>query len=114
MLKLNLEPTFTATLSLTVPGKKEPGELSLTFRYMGLKEYAEWVVSSVEKKNDEGEVIRPMKSNVAAFMEFVVGWEFKEEFSKANVETFLNNYPAAFAEILGAYCDFLLESRLKN
>lgn len=125
MLKLNPNPTFEANVEITVPGQEETGTISLTFKYRSSKEYWAWVESIKEQKEPDkldkegkvlkqGKVIRKEKTAFEAFLEFVEGWELPEKFTKENVEIFLNNYPMAYAEIVGSYVKLLLGSRVKN
>lgn len=107
-LKLNLDPTFRADVQITVPGVDEPGTLQLTFKYRGRKEYAEFLESMQDKKG------KKEKSVAEAFPLFVTGWDLDEEFTPENIETFLNNYPAAYMEIVGQYAKLLMGSRIKN
>ncbi len=106
MLKLNPDPTFTTTVKITVPGKEEPATLDVTFKYRGRKELeAFWNANKKKSK----------KKDAAIFMEIAVGWNWPDvEFTEQNVETFLNNYPAAETEIITAYSMYSVMSRVKN
>ena len=114
MLKLNPNPTFSDEIEITVPGQKEPGTVSLTFKYLSRKEYSDFLGSLKEKKGKDGKVIVPGKTVAEALPEFVLGWDLSEEFNAENVAIFLNNYPAAYGEIFSAYSRLLLGSRVKN
>ena len=107
MLKITLDPTFKADVEITVPGQDKPGTIPLTMKYRGrdaFQQFAEELKSAAGKK----------KTVAESFPDFVEDWGLKEEFNKENIETFLNNYPAAYQEILTKYSELLLVSRLKN
>jgi len=115
MLKLNPDPQFTDDVEITVPGQKELGTISLTFKYRGRKEYSEFLDWLGEKVDKKGKVTEKGKTVAEAFPEFVTGWQGMDvEFNKENIEAFLNNYPAAYLEIFSQYSRLLLESRAKN
>lgn len=114
MLKLNPNPTFADDVEITVPGQKEPGTISLTFKYRSRKEFSEFMDWMGEKLDKDGNVVAPGASVSAAFPEFVIGWDLPEEYTLENVAIFLNNYPAAYGEIFAHYCRSLFESRIKN
>jgi hypothetical protein len=109
MLKINLEPTFTNDVEITVPGQPEPGTIPLTFKYRSRKDYVDLIDSFDEKKTKK----KPKALHVA-FQDFVLGWGLDEEFNPKNIETFLGNYPAAYQEIFTHYSKMLLVSRVKN
>ena len=103
MLKLNPNPTFKATIDITVPGHEKPEKMTFTFRYRNIKSLA----ALYEGSKDKG--------NVDAVMDMVEGWEgIDAEFTRENVETFVTNYPASPMEIGRAYSRLLVESRVKN
>lgn len=103
MLKLNLDPTFTESVEITVPGQKKTGKINLTFKYRTRSEMLEFSEAAKGKKDLE------------LIKEIVVGWSgIDEDFSEENLEVFLDNYPASPLEISTAYNRLLLESRIKN
>jgi len=104
MIKLNLDPTFDAEVPITVPGQAEPGTIPLTFKYRGRKEYLAWLESNKEEAKTQTEV----------FLEFVTKWGLSEDFNPANIEIFLDQYPAAYFDIISDYSRLLFESRAKN
>lgn len=114
MLKLNPNPTFSDEIEITVPGQKEPGAISLTFKYRSRKEYAEFLASLEEEKDAAGKVVKSGKTVAEALPEFVLGWDLPDEFTAETVAIFLDNYPAAYGEIFAAYSRLLFESRVKN
>ena len=104
MLKINPDPTFTAVVEVTVPGQDKPEKLKLSFKYRGKKEIVEFF------KNNEG------RKETDVFMDIVAGWDgaVEAEYTKENVESFLNNYPAAASDIILGYSKLCMASRVKN
>lgn len=113
MIKINPNPEFTADVEITVPGQQETGAIPLTFKYMTRVAYLDWIATFPGKKSDKKKEPEPRK-HVDVFPEFVIGWGLDEKFTKENIKTFLDNYPAAFDEIIRAYSRLLFESRVKN
>jgi hypothetical protein len=102
MLKLNPDPTFEVVVNITVPGKAKPEGVKMTFKYRGKKELNEFWEGN--KGRDDADI----------FMDIVTEWGVEAEYTKENVELFLNNYPAAAGEIALTYSKQSLESRVKN
>ena len=103
MLKIVPEPTFKANVQITVPGQEDTASVELTFNYMPKTKALEFF-SEMKGKTD-----------VEALTTLIAGWDgFDVPFSKAALETFLDNYPAAAFEIIQAFNRNLLESRIKN
>jgi len=114
MLTINPNPTFKADVEITVPGQKEPGTISLTFKYMSRKEFTAHLEMNKEKKDKSGKVTQKGKTTSEDFPSFVLGWGLEEEFNQENIEIFLDNYPASYLEIWKQYTNLLFESRIKN
>lgn len=112
MLKITPDPTFKADVEITVPGQDKPGTIPLTFKYRGRDEFKKFVNTFLDITDEE--VFLKKEPDFKFFMEFVVGWGLEEDFNKKNVGIFMNNYPAAFLEILSKYRQLSFESRLKN
>ena len=103
MLKIVPEPTFKANVQITIPGQEDTASVELTFNYMSKTKALEFF-SEMKGKTD-----------VEALTTLIAGWDgFDVPFSKAALETFLDNYPAAAFEIIQAFNRNLLESRIKN
>ena len=103
MLKLNPDPTFVAQVSITVPGKVKPESVKMTFKYRSKKELNDFWEGN--KGRDDADVL----------MDIVESWDgIDAEYTKENVEKFLDNYPTSGREIGLAYSKLLLESRAKN
>lgn len=103
MLKITPDPQFEADIEITVPGQKETGTISLTLKYRNPEQLkAFW---------DEHED----KDLFTAFKGIVLGWkDVDAKFTDENIKIFLKNYPRAAVEIMFAYKDLLIESRVKN
>jgi hypothetical protein len=129
MLKINPNPTLKEDVKVTIPGDKEPGVMTIIFKYMGEEQYQQFLERAGLKLADDGQVEdkedgqaeiktkKPRKKpdQAESFMELVVGWEeIDADFTKENVKIFLNNYPLSFYEILGQYRDLRWTSRIKN
>ena len=103
MLKLNPDPTFTADVPLTVPGKAQPVTIQMEFKYVAGEAAGKFFEDIATK------------TNVEAITTFAVGWKKVDApFSKEAVEMLLGNYPNAAQEIFAAYQRNLFESRVKN
>lgn len=103
MLKLNLDPTFKSDVQITVPGAAKPVMVGFVFKYMTRDDFTAFIESQKKKKL------------VETLADVILGWEgFDAEFSKENLDTFFNNYPASPLEVWKKYNDDLFESRVKN
>jgi len=114
-LKLNLNPTFSADVDVTIPGIEKPEKVKMVFKYRDQKTFREWLDGLSEQRDENGIVIREAKTFVEAFMDFVAAWPGVDaEYDKETVEAFLGSYPAAYVEIFGQYSKLLFGSRIKN
>lgn len=103
MFKLQPNPTFTTPVMLSIAGQATPVVVEFTFKYLSRDEIKDFW------RDLEG------KTDIEALGEMVVGWKGVDaEFSKANLDALLNNYPASASEIFTAFRVALLESRVKN
>jgi len=104
MLKINPDPQFTVDdLQITIPGKKDPVKVSMTFKYKNREELAKFFKSIVGKPYDK------------VIPEIVVGWDgFDKAYSQETLKEFLLNYPSAGSEIVSQYESLSLASRIKN
>lgn len=103
MAKLTLtpNPTFSAKVGISVPGKgKVPTEF--TFKHMSRKEVLAWVEASKDK------------SDVDCVMDIATGWELDDPFTRENVEALCDTYMSAGAEIVSAWMAELRGAQLKN
>jgi len=106
MLKINPDPEFTVDVKITVPGQEDPALVSITFRYLTIKQMTE--------KREELKANKAV-SDADFLDELIVKWKgFDQEYSKETLEKFLENYPTAGGEIVTQYNKHLLVSRVKN
>lgn len=109
MIKLIPSPTFEATVLLTVAGESEPLKLAMVFNHKTADEAGQWFAANHER------------SAADALDELIVSWSGVMgddgklvEYSKAALETLLQNYRPAANEIVRAWQKELTESRVKN
>jgi hypothetical protein len=108
MFKLNPNPTFKATVKVSVPGS-DPLPIEFEFKHRTRTGLAEWM------KN------QPVRSDREIVPEFIVGWSGvinaageQEPWSVDSFITLTENYPAASLEVYYGYIKALTESRSKN
>lgn len=107
MFKLTPNPTFWATVALTVPGSEAGESVEFEFRHMGQKALA--ALLRADGANDLD--ILPA---LIADWRGVAGADGAVKFSIEALTELLDNYPAASVEIFTAYRRALVESRIKN
>lgn len=104
MLKLQPNPTFRASVGITVPGESKPALVDIEFRHQPKEKLVEFT-----KRLADG------RSDVEILEEILVGWKGVDaEYSPSALRDLLSNYPASGLEILKAYLAELSESRRKN
>ena len=103
MFKLNPDPTFRASVALSVPGSEQPATLAVDFKHLpksALRDY----FSGLEGKSD-----------AEALGAIIAGWDGVDtDYSPEALALLLDNYPAAAAELFEAYRRELLDARRKN
>jgi hypothetical protein len=98
---LSIKPTFTAKVSIPVPGKTaEPVEF--TFKGRTKDEFKDFV------DNLSG------REDVDVIMDIASGWELEDAFDKENVELLTQNYLGAARAIIEKYLSELTQARLGN
>lgn len=109
MLKTIPDPKFVHDVSLTVPGKKDPVKVSVTWRHKTQDEYKAWIASASDFAKDGG-------GGDVGFLGLVMcDWSgFDHPYSQTALADVLQNYHAAGREFLDAYRTGLVESRAKN
>ena len=141
-LKLVANPTFKANVGIPVAGG-ESVPVEFTFKHRTKTALDEWVktrnagsvgrsfrevVSLWDKagtlKKESAEALaaalddfilrNPSPSEAESFMDMVIGWELEDEFTKENVETFLENYGGASLATFKVYLDELVKAKLGN
>lgn len=110
-LTLVANPTFTADVPIPVAGG-EPVNVKMTFKHRTRKEWDEWLAAS--KARAESDTPRTPEDDVNSFMDFVVGWDFEEEFNKENVALLLQNHYTAGYAAVRVYSTELWASKVKN
>ena len=104
MLKLNPNPTFTAPVSIHVPGESAV-KVPFTFNYKTPDEYKDFVANTAKGEKTEQE----------ALSEIVAGWENCDApFSADNFAKLLKKYHRAGEAIFAAYVSELTGARLGN
>lgn len=108
MFKLNPNPTFKASVKVSVPGG-DPLPIEFEFKHKTRTGLAEWM------KNQGA---RPDREIVP---EFIVGWSGvineagdQEPWSVDSFLKLAENYPAAAVEVYAGYIAALTESKAKN
>jgi len=108
MFKINPNPTFPATVKITVPGG-QPTPIEFVFKHKTRAGLAEWM------QHMEG------KADADLVGEYIAGWSgvFDDAgepvpFSVDAVLKVCNGFPAAALEIYAGYIKALTESRAKN
>jgi len=100
-IKLIPDPTFSATVSIPIPGDKT-GDVTFTFKGRTRDEYREFV-DGITGRTD-----------LEVVMDIVSGWNLDEPFSSDNVAMLLNAYVAAGRAIIDKYFAELTNARLGN
>ena len=102
MFKIDPNPTFSAPVSVHVPGQGSGSFI------------AEFVYLDKEARKDYVEGL-PGKSNLEALAEIVVGWnDMDVPFSHENLEKLLNKYDTAAEGFFKAFFEELTGAAAKN
>ncbi len=106
MFKLKPNPTFKANVS--IPSTDGAGVIEFEFKHKTRKE-----VKTYFESLGEGDAA---KSDTEALSDLIVGWgkSVDCEYNAENLETLLDNYPAAAKVIFEAYNKALFEGQQKN
>jgi hypothetical protein len=103
MFKIQPKPTFTAKVSISVPGEAKPATFDAEFKHLGrdgLRAYFEHL---------EG------KTDVDALAEIVVGWSGVDvPYSADALAEMLDNYPTSALAFFDAFRREALEAKAKN
>ena len=102
-LTLNPKPTFKHTVMIPVPGE-QPHPVEFTFHGKTQKQYSEMLEQIANGESSEAE----------RFMLFVAGWDVAADFTKENVEQFLQSYIGAGTLLLREYTDELTKAARGN
>lgn len=103
MFKINPNPTFKATVLLSVPGADKPASITVEFKHLAKSALRDYFAGL------DG------KSDAEALATVITGWQGVDaEFSVDALALLLDNYPAAAGELFEAFRRELLEARRKN
>jgi hypothetical protein len=100
-IKLNPDPTFSAPVTLPVPGKPSV-EVEFTFKHRSREELHAFIEVSGERADAD------------TIMEMCTGWELTDAFNKDNVGLLVSNYIGAPRRIFDTYVEQLVKGREKN
>ena len=102
MFKIVPKTTFTAEVTLSVPGAA-PAAIAVEFRHLAKSALRDFF-ASIEGKTD-----------AEALAAIVAGWSGVDTpYSPEALATLLDNYPAAAGELFEAFRAEVLEARRKN
>ncbi len=114
MFKLNPSPTFSASVSLSVPGGTV-AELPVVFKHKGRKALAEWVkrpaaAAAEGRELSDAEYLAEVIEDATVFNDEGVAVPFSVDV----LAQVLDAYPAAGGELFAAYMAALTEAKAKN
>lgn len=105
MFKLDPDPSFWATVRITVPGVPEPVAIEMEFAHKSVDDLRTWMDEIKDRAANDGTTIR----------QIVRGWRGVDaDFSEDAIVKLVKNYPASAVEIVEQYLRALTESRAKN
>lgn len=103
MFKIVPKTTFSAEVSLSVPGEAKPATITVDFKHLSKKAIKAYF------ENLEG------KTDAEALGEIIAGWSGVDApYSAESLEMLIDNYPAAAGELFEAFRRELIEARRKN
>lgn len=136
MFKINPNPTFTSTVSITVAGADALASLGVTWRHKGRAALAAWLrqgnaappatpsnaAQAAAAAPAQAEAATPALAGDAAWLaEVMAGWDGPVDaagqpvaFDAVALAALLDAYPPAGRELLDAYLSAMTESRAKN
>jgi hypothetical protein len=98
---LKADPTFVAPVAFPVAGG-DSVDVKITFKHRTKTALEDFIEN------------RAGKEDADMFMDMVAGWDLDDEFSRANVETLLENRMGVAVAVYRAYIDELVKHRAKN
>ena len=103
MFKINPNPTFKATVQISVPGSDKPAAITVDFKHLSKSALRDYF-SSLEGKTD-----------TEALASVITGWQgIDADYSADALGQLIDNYPASAGELFEAFRRELLEARRKN
>lgn len=99
--KIDPAPTFKAPVPIPIAGG-DPAMVEMEFKHRDKDELDAFIKS------------RTSKQDADSVMEMVVGWDFEDEFSEANVKRLVKKRIGAPLAIFTTYIDELVKARTKN
>lgn len=111
MFRINPDPTFECSVDLTLPGGKEAGRITFTFRSRSRRELRAWEAAAEARRTDDA----------AWLAEVIADWSGPVDdqglpvpYSVEKLRELLNSYPASATEIFLAYGQAYLPARRGN
>lgn len=103
MFKINPNPTFKATVQISVPGSDKPATITVDFKHLSKSALRDYF-SGLDGKTDAD-----------ALGAVITGWQgIDAEYSAESLAQLIDNYPASAGELFEAFRRELLEARRKN
>jgi len=105
MFKIIPDPTFKADVLLTVPGQADQVKVNMTFRHKDRAALIELDKSLRDKKTKVEDIL----------VDLIEDWDgINSPCDKESITAFCYNYVAAPLEVINAYKDELIQSKIKN
>ena len=113
--KLKLKPNATFKYSVFIPVAGSDSEPVLfEFRSKTHDEYSKLLKDVAERHGKPMDDSEELKNSVDTVMDFTVGWDLPEAFTRENLTELLQNYIGSGRVIFRAYIDELGKARLGN
>lgn len=103
MFKLQPNPTFKASVALSVPGEPKQASIEVEFRHLSKSAMRAYFTTLADREDAD------------ALADIIVGWGGVDAaFDRDALAALIDNYPAAAGELFEAFRRETLESRRKN
>lgn len=99
--KLEVSPTFKATVGLPIHGGKTV-DLEFEFKHRTRDQLNEWMKGL------------PKRGDVDILEDVLAGWSLDDPFTRESMELLAQNFAGAPREIVSAYIDEMTQARRKN
>lgn len=117
-MKIDANPVFTSPAKLTVPGREELAELSITWKHKDRDALKEWSARPL-RVGETGIVASEIEAEYIA--EVIADWKGPVDaeklpvpFSTTALARLLQTHPIAGQELYSQYLRAMTESKLKN